>query len=383
LRRVSAFLIIFFLSCAKEVAPVKLIRGPYLRHLSSSSSLIVFQVESGKEAEILYGTSPSELSKRKSGEIKRIRYGDIEVSTASVRLENLKPDTEYFYRVKATNSDRVWSFKTYPEDITSFTFVVFGDNRTYLEVFKKMVSLISNENPLFVIHTGDCVDTGTLYSGMNLFVGWEEFVDTMIPLMERSPVYISFGNHEAGGEDFFTSYFPAISSDFSPFYYSFSTGDLHFFVLNSEGDLSPSGEQLLWLENSLSDIQGGYLIGVIHRPPYSSSEHGKSAEEGKEEEILMIRENFVPIFERYGFKVVFSGHEHNYERTNPINGVVYVITGGGGGAPLYDRKLENSWTAVFEKTYNYVVVHSSPSSLEFIAKDKDGKIIDRFEIKKE
>ena len=382
MRRLNIFFLIVFISCTEKVAAVKLVRGPYLKALSSTSSLIVFEVESGEEVEIFYGTSPSHLSKRKRGEIKRTRYGRVEVFTASINMENLKPDTEYFYKVKATNSERIWSFKTYPEDITSFSFVVFGDNRTNLEIFKKMVSLIRSENPLFVIHTGDCVDMGILYSGMNLLVGWEEFVDTMIPLMETSPVYISFGNHELGGEGFFTAYFPPISSDFSPFYYSFSLGDVHFFILNSEGDLSSSGEQILWLENTLSDIQGGYLIGVIHRPPYSSSEHGKLAEEGKEEEILMIRKNFVPIFERYGFKVVFSGHEHNYERTEPVNGVVYVITGGG-GAPLYDMELESSWTVVFKKTYNYVVVHSTPSSFEFIAKDIDGNIIDRFEVSKE
>lgn len=47
------------------------------------------------------------------------------------------------------------------------------------------------------------------------------------------------------------------------------------------------------------------------------------------------------------------GHEHNYERISPIKnekvdqkGVVYVITGGG-GAPLYEKKMDNSWSAFF------------------------------------
>ncbi len=382
------FLFFIFFSCKEETYTLKLVKGPYLRNLSSTSASIVFEVETGEKAEIRYGKDSNKLSKIQKGEVRITRYGDVKISTFYIDIADLEPDTTYFYKIKNSVPDLTYAFRTFPEG-ASFTFVVFGDNRTNLEIFKKIASLIYYEKPLFVIHTGDCVDTGTLYSGMNVLVGWEEFLNTMMPVMKEAPVYIAFGNHEAGGEDFFTTYFPPLSAEFSPFYYSFSTGWVTFFILNSESDLSSSGEQILWLENELSGVKNGSLIGVIHRPPYSSSEHGELAEEGKENEILIIRERLVPIFERYGFKMVFSGHEHNYERTYPIKkgtvdptGVVYVITGGG-GAPLYELRLENPWTAVFKKTYNYVVVNSYSSSFVITAKDIGGKMIDTFEINKE
>lgn len=385
---------IFFLSSCKkvEITAVTLKRGPFLTHLSSSSVSIVFEVEEAVEgAEISYGTSPSSLSKRRSGRVQSAEYGDIKVFTVHINIEGLEPDTTYFYKLKSRNSSEVFSFRTYPENMTSFNFVVFGDNRTDLNTFRKLVSLIELENPLFIIHTGDAVDTGFLYSGMNALVGWEEFLDTLIPIMAKSPLYFSFGNHERGGEMFFTAYFPSAEADGSPFYYYFSVGGIFFIILNSEGDLSPSGEQVMWLEDVLSSEKArdaSFRVAVIHRPPYSSSEHAQMAAEGREEEIIKIRENFVPLFERGGIDIVFSGHEHNYERTFPIldgkideGGVVYIITGGG-GAPLYDKKLENPWSACFAKVYHYVSVNAAQEELQLEAKDMEGRIIDEFKLRR-
>ena len=49
-----------------------------------------------------------------------------------------------------------------------------------------------------------------------------------------------------------------------------------------------------------------------------------------------LRELLAPLYTATGVDVVFAGHEHLYERTRPIGGVVYLTTGAG-GAELYPR----------------------------------------------
>ena len=39
----------------------------------------------------------------------------------------------------------------------------------------------------------------------------------------------------------------------------------------------------------------------------------------------------MPLFERYGVQIVFPGHEHEYQRTDPVNGVTYIVTAVGLG----------------------------------------------------
>ena len=43
----------------------------------------------------------------------------------------------------------------------------------------------------------------------------------------------------------------------------------------------------------------------------------------------VVRSDLVPLFEKYDVQMVFSGHDHDYER-GTVNGIKYVVTGGGG-----------------------------------------------------
>ena len=88
-----------------------------------------------------------------------------------------------------------------------------------------------------------------------------------------------------------------------------------------------------------------------------------------------------PIFRRYGVDVVFSGHNHFYERSKPIHGILYV-TAGTGGARLSNIKGKKPFSAAQISEYGFVGVTLSPTSLllEFI--DDQGRVRDRHVIKK-
>jgi 3',5'-cyclic AMP phosphodiesterase CpdA len=73
--------------------------------------------------------------------------------------------------------------------------------------------------------------------------------------------------------------------------------------------------QRAFLERTLAESTATWKIVAVHHPPYSAGYQGSNT---------AVREAFSPLFERYGVQLVLSGHEHDYQRSVPINGVVYV-----------------------------------------------------------
>ena len=72
--------------------------------------------------------------------------------------------------------------------------------------------------------------------------------------------------------------------------------------------------------------------------------------------------------------VVFNGHDHDYERTQPINGVLYIVSGGGGG-PLYQVNPQ-SFSAYAESTYHTVFATLDGCTLKLQAVKPDGTVFD-------
>jgi 3',5'-cyclic AMP phosphodiesterase CpdA len=107
-----------------------------------------------------------------------------------------------------------------------------------------------------------------------------------------------------------------------------------------------------------------------HHPLYSSGPNGASEPSGT------LRERLAPLYSRTGVDVVFSGHDHLYERTRPIGGVVYVTTGAGGGA-LYPRTTDNAFTAAFvNDRHSYTFLEVQGRTLLLRQTDTSGRTID-------
>jgi 3',5'-cyclic AMP phosphodiesterase CpdA len=81
-----------------------------------------------------------------------------------------------------------------------------------------------------------------------------------------------------------------------------------------------STEQRAWLERTLASSDAAWVIVIMHHPPFSAGYHGSTA---------TVREEWVPLFERYGVDLVLTGHDHDYQRSAPIGGITYVVSGGG------------------------------------------------------
>ena len=145
-------------------------------------------------------------------------------------------------------------------------------------------------------------------------------------------------------------------------WYSVRRGDMLGIALDSNDPTNP--EQLAWLEETLATTDATWKLVGLHHPPYSSGFHGSNDD---------ARRVFSPIFEKYGVQVVFSGHEHDYQRTNPINGVTYIVTGAGSRTR---RTGTEDFTAVAYSTHHYVDMNIFDDHIVLRAIDQDGEQFD-------
>jgi 3',5'-cyclic AMP phosphodiesterase CpdA len=145
-------------------------------------------------------------------------------------------------------------------------------------------------------------------------------------------------------------------------WYSVRRGDMLGIALDSNDPTNP--EQLAWLDETLATTDATWKLVGLHHPPYSSGFHGSNDD---------VRRAFTPLFEKYGVQVVFSGHEHDYQRTNPISGVTYIVTGAGSRTR---RTGTDDFTAVAYSTHHYVDMSIFDDHILLRAIDQDGEQFD-------
>ncbi len=135
-------------------------------------------------------------------------------------------------------------------------------------------------------------------------------------------------------------------------------------VLSLDSNCPEDPDQLAWLESTLEATSATWKIAMLHHPPYSGGYHGSD---------LRVRDAFAPLFERYGVELVLSGHDHDYQRSEPVNGVVYVVSGGAATLrPAHRAKFtETAWS-----TYHFVDIAVWDDRLELRAVDQTGAMFD-------
>lgn len=143
-------------------------------------------------------------------------------------------------------------------------------------------------------------------------------------------------------------------------------GDVLLVGLDSNRVADPN--QRTFLEDTLRDATERWRIVAVHEPPYSAGYQGSN---------LTVREAFSPLFARYGVQLVLSGHEHDYQRSVPVDGVSYVVSGAAGRTR---GTGEDTFTAVSYAVYHFVDVNVFADRMLVRAVDQDARVFDEFEI---
>jgi acid phosphatase type 7 len=278
----------------------------------------------------------------------------------------LKPLTYYCYAVLGL-TERI-GFRTAPLPDTNAVvrFAVFGDSGSASVAQTSVRDQLEVQPIDLILHTGDAAyEQGTLAQFE------QNFFRIYQGLIKSVPIFPVSGNHEYR-TDSASPYLQVFDLPHngvpgsSERYYSFDWGDVHFVALNTE---QVNDEQVTWLERDLAANQRRWTIVYLHRPPYSSGVHGGTP---------FVEQAFVPIFQRHRVPLVFTGHDHDYERTLPMDGVTYVITGGGGKSI---RSVGRSaFTAYSESVMHFVWVEVNEETLRLRAIDAAGGEIDSVEI---
>jgi hypothetical protein len=149
-------------------------------------------------------------------------------------------------------------------------------------------------------------------------------------------------------------------------YYTYTEGPAQFFVLDTNSNANWKA-QMVWLEESLAKSTASWKIVYGHHPIYSSGHYGTDP---------VFVERFTPLFKKYKVDLYINGHEHNYERINPIDGTTYLITGHGGASlrPV-TAKLPNSAFAVSRFGFSTVELWADRMVIQGIG--TDGTVFDR------
>jgi hypothetical protein len=124
---------------------------------------------------------------------------------------------------------------------------------------------------------------------------------------------------------------------------------------------------------------------ALHHKPVFSAAAGPHPEDQLPQQMY-----WQPIYDQYKVDMVFNGHDHDYERSKPMRGMiagsmpsqgtVYVVVGSA-GAELYTNGTQ-FWTAYSEKTYAFSMVTVKRGMLKLDAYRQDGSQIETYSIMK-
>jgi len=261
---------------------------------------------------------------------------------------------------------------TLPQAKGSVRFAIIGDSgtgeRPQYETAERL-RLSHEQFPFdFVLMMGD-----NIYGSKTPQDFQRKFELPYKPLLDNKVTfYASLGNHDVPEEQSYKLF----NMD-GRRYYSFKKGNVRFFALDSNY-MDP--DQLTWLTNQLQGSADEWRIAFFHHPLYSSAAaHGSSLE---------LRGILEPLFQHYGVQVVFSGHDHVYERMTPQKGIAYFTEGSSGQLRRGNIRGAEFSAKSFDTDCAFMLVEITSNELYFQTISRTGETVDsgkvaRAESKKE
>lgn len=359
---------------------VAIVRGPYLQLLGERSVLLRWETDPPGSGAVEYGPGPEPTLRLDAGT----------GAAHEAVLAGLPPGTECCYRILAAGSivSPTFRFRTAPPRSASrFRMAVFGDTEKLTEGLLGMPRIVEAMQPEIALVLGDTIRGGD--ADTYVYDPWRK----VLPSCAFYPV---LGNHDLDDRAaaYLATYRIPSEGSGSERYYSFDRGDVHIACLDVTDDdaFGVGSTQWRWLRSDLAAADRLWKVVTLHESPYSTgATHGSD---------LAVRQTLCPIFDEFAVDLVFSGHNHNFERTYPIRagkvvdasatssyvdpeGTIYVVSGGAGGS-LYarDADADKSFSAFFRASHHACRVEVDGGVLRLEAVDLAGAVFHAFEIRK-
>ena len=320
-------------------------------------------------------------------------------------LENLKPDTKYYYTC-GSNAFRseVFFFRTSPKDLTHFKFICVSDQQKGephdcpdYSWFNSFIRDVLKQHPdiRFILTAGDNCDCGQHE------VQWNGAFSGLVGIAEYVPFMMALGNHDNRGfradakgigryysepAEFFAKQFKGAYPDNGPKNwktenYTFDYGNVHFGVIGVNGP----EEVNEWMIDDLSSTHQTWKIGSYHFPICYSGSNLQNYDA-----YPVMREGFEL------FDLVFSGHEHNFARSFPLRheelfeqpskGTVHYMLGNAHRNPPGTRSVPKVWHCAYyaqeEPNGMVCLVEVDGDRMQLTALLNDGRVADQCVIDK-
>ena len=374
---------------------------PYVQHTDESSAKIVWVTPPGIDAgKVTFKTGEEQEEHQVTAQLSVPRFqhrtiGELDYQRHLAELQDLESFTKYSYDVDCGDGTtfRSGTFMTAPEpgEAPEFQFVVMSDahsNRTTdgQSSHAPVAQAAAQESPAFTVMTGD-------YGARNGddWDTWLSYFVSARPYLENSVHWAVPGNHDARPNRNFRTFFAFNDPEGNPadednkgIWYNFTFGNLEFFIL----DFYERDASLAWVKEALANSTADWKIVGLHESIMSVG--------GRPFMNRSIFDEYVRVFEEYGVDLVFSGHDHIYERTIPIGSegvkpVFYICTTSGGGefrtvrpSPVIAGGIGQVGLGggrerlAYDKVYTLVTIHGN--RLEMTSKLPDGTVIDSLEL---
>ncbi|XP_060062934.1 acid phosphatase type 7-like [Ylistrum balloti] len=284
-----------------------------------------------------------------------------------VALQGLIPGCLYFYNVGGdiqSQRSNFFSFRV-PFKYEPHTYMVFGDLGTKSANLQFLVHESRARNYSAIFHVGDIAyDLGSDGGKVG-----DKFLN-LIQLMSANTPYMTVpGDHDLFKDDEYRYRFSNPNADWpmqmEQLWYSINMGKTHFVCISTEVFFSDERNVerfMKWLQHDLTKANDNrsnfpWIVVMAHRPMYCSVDDTR---EDCRKPDSVVRQNLESVYSQFGVDVVFSGHNHMYERTWPtyqnkavalnyINPMapVHIIVGSLGNQYLteYTSKPGGGWSA--------------------------------------
>lgn len=350
-------------------------RGPYLQH-SESGVTVVWYVDTPSRGHVRWLADGETMGEAVSSSGVASRHEAV--------IPNLLPGAHYTYRVYSGRgllaaAGGVVEFSFRAPDIDVLRLVVFGDSGLGTPGQFAVARAIGAEAaaPDMVAIMGDVIyppADDAAYDG--------RFFAPYRSLLPAIPFYAAPGNHDyevQAGRPFFDVFTlprngPAGLVPESSWW--LERAGVQMIAHDTNQSASTLRSQSVPWHTETTRRPATFRFVFQHHTMYSSGPNSSEAPAAS------LRSLLAPLYSATGVDIVFNGHDHLYERTRAIAGVVYVTTGAG-GADLYPRYAWNPFTVAFvNDRHSYTYVEVRGRTLLLRQTDSDGRGIDAFAISK-
>lgn len=303
----------------------------------------------------------------------------------TAKLDGLAPGASIPYTIAGPRGPLATAtLRTNKPADQAFRFIVFGDSGRGTQAQYRLAWRMAEDRPDFVVHTGDVI-----YPAGERKHYRERFFQPYRTLLSEVAFWPSLGNHDVAKESSGDPYrevfeLPANGPGDQPpeNNYWFDYASARFVVVDTNLDETALANSIApWASQALATSTARWKFVVFHHPPYTFGKHASTTR---------VQSTLVPVFEELGVDIVFSGHDHLYERTLPMRGeqvtdaargVVYLVTGAG-GASLYrerDGSRRPDYLAVLrDDVFSYTSVAIDGGTLTLTQISVDGDELDRW-----